>query len=269
MKRDSKLKQEKAQPWPEYGSQARSQTHMSGALPAASEGATQATYQSGPKRTTQSKPVKAQPKSQQPRGSKAHQATKGDVSSHPRPAGTKGSGRSASKSKGAGSSPSTGTGHKRPAPDSAGADSTQAGGTYPRKAKKPRLVWTTELHSRFMNAVNHLGITKAVPKTILQLMNVDGMTRENVASHLQKYRLYMKKLAGLPPNASLSEVPQGSAGHSLMRGAAPTLQDLHGSQSQGMYHYQPISSHQGRHIPPQGLESFPKLSLPSPSHTMH
>lgn len=25
----------------------------------------------------------------------------------------------------------------------------------------------------------------AVPKTILQLMNVDGMTRENVASHLQ------------------------------------------------------------------------------------
>lgn len=25
----------------------------------------------------------------------------------------------------------------------------------------------------------------AVPKTILQLMNVEGMTRENVASHLQ------------------------------------------------------------------------------------
>ncbi len=41
----------------------------------------------------------------------------------------------------------------------------------------------------------------AVPKTILQLMNVDGMTRENVASHLQKYRLYLKKLGGYPANA--------------------------------------------------------------------
>lgn len=70
-----------------------------------------------------------------------------------------------------------------------------------RGAKKPRLVWTSELHARFMNAVNHLGVKNAVPKTILQLMNVDGMTRENVASHLQKYRLYLKKLGGYPANA--------------------------------------------------------------------
>lgn len=32
----------------------------------------------------------------------------------------------------------------------------------------------------------------AVPKVILKMMNVDGMTRENVASHLQKYRLHLK-----------------------------------------------------------------------------
>ena len=36
----------------------------------------------------------------------------------------------------------------------------------------------------------------AVPKTIMQLMNVEGLTRENVASHLQKYRLYLKRLQG-------------------------------------------------------------------------
>lgn len=31
----------------------------------------------------------------------------------------------------------------------------------------------------------HLFIAEAVPKKILDLMNVDGLTRENVASHLQ------------------------------------------------------------------------------------
>lgn len=41
------------------------------------------------------------------------------------------------------------------------------------------------------------GLKNAVPKSILSLMNVDGMTRENVASHLQKYRLYLRRLGGL------------------------------------------------------------------------
>ena len=31
-------------------------------------------------------------------------------------------------------------------------------GNSQRSPKKPRLVWTSELHARFMNAVNHLGI---------------------------------------------------------------------------------------------------------------
>lgn len=42
-----------------------------------------------------------------------------------------------------------------------------------------------------------------MPRTILALMNVEGLTRENVASHLQKYRAYLKKIAGLPPSAPL------------------------------------------------------------------
>ena len=60
-------------------------------------------------------------------------------------------------------------------------------------AKRPRLVWTSALHKRFVDAVTHLGVHHAVPKTIMSLMNVDGLTRENVASHLQKYRLYLKR----------------------------------------------------------------------------
>lgn len=61
--------------------------------------------------------------------------------------------------------------------------------------KKPRVVWSVELHRKFVAAVNQLGIDKAVPKKILDLMNVENITRENVASHLQKYRLYLKRMS--------------------------------------------------------------------------
>ncbi|KAK3032355.1 hypothetical protein RJ639_035406, partial [Escallonia herrerae] len=65
----------------------------------------------------------------------------------------------------------------------------------PATQKKPRVVWSIELHRKFVAAVNQLGIEKAVPKRILDLMNVEGLTRENVASHLQKYRLYLKRIS--------------------------------------------------------------------------
>ena len=106
----------------------------------------------------------------------------------------------------------------------------------PRVSKKPRLVWTPELHMRFMNAVNHLGIKRAVPKTILSLMNVEGMTRENVASHLQKYRLYLKRLAGLSPNAPLpADIMQRAQPYSAFPGSGtgmnvpfmPTMEQMH------------------------------------------
>ncbi|KAL1531152.1 Homeodomain-like superfamily protein [Salvia divinorum] len=79
--------------------------------------------------------------------------------------------------------------------------SAEEGGEEPaRTLKRPRLVWTPQLHKRFVDAVAHLGIKNAVPKTIMQLMSVDGLTRENVASHLQKYRLYLKRMQGISNN---------------------------------------------------------------------
>ncbi|KAI0531165.1 hypothetical protein KFK09_000718 [Dendrobium nobile] len=81
--------------------------------------------------------------------------------------------------------------------------STDYAGEEPaRTLKRPRLVWTPQLHKRFVDAVAHLGIKNAVPKTIMQLMSVDGLTRENVASHLQKYRLYLKRMQGLSSSAA-------------------------------------------------------------------
>ncbi|KAK8547660.1 hypothetical protein V6N13_009064 [Hibiscus sabdariffa] len=70
--------------------------------------------------------------------------------------------------------------------------------------KKPRVVWSVELHQQFVAAVNQLGLNQAFPKKILELMNVPGITRENVASHLQKYRLYLRKLSGVPSNQTNS-----------------------------------------------------------------
>nr|GLL32671.1 two-component response regulator ARR11 isoform X2 [Ipomoea trifida] len=64
----------------------------------------------------------------------------------------------------------------------------------PSSVKKPRVVWTVDLHQKFVKAVNHIGFDKVGPKKILDLMGVPWLTRENVASHLQKYRLYLTRL---------------------------------------------------------------------------
>ncbi|KAF8379413.1 hypothetical protein HHK36_028848 [Tetracentron sinense] len=59
--------------------------------------------------------------------------------------------------------------------------------------KKTRVVWTSGLHNQFLEAIEHLGLD-AVPKKILERMNVPGLSRENVASHLQKYRIFLKRV---------------------------------------------------------------------------
>ncbi|GAV92001.1 Response_reg domain-containing protein/Myb_DNA-binding domain-containing protein, partial [Cephalotus follicularis] len=59
--------------------------------------------------------------------------------------------------------------------------------------KKSKLIWTNELHNRFLQAVRVLGFDSAHPKKILEHMNVKGLKKENVSSHLQKYRLTLKR----------------------------------------------------------------------------
>ncbi|KAK7260953.1 hypothetical protein RIF29_27255 [Crotalaria pallida] len=62
-----------------------------------------------------------------------------------------------------------------------------------KKKKVVRLSWSQELHDKFVVAVNLLGFEKATPKRILELMNDGKLTLENVSSHLQKYKLHLKK----------------------------------------------------------------------------
>ncbi|CAN6874433.1 unnamed protein product [Brassica oleracea] len=60
---------------------------------------------------------------------------------------------------------------------------------------KSKITWTDDLHDLFLQAIRHIGLDKAVPKKILEFMNVSYLTRENVASHLQKYRQFLRKVA--------------------------------------------------------------------------
>ncbi|KAK3021565.1 hypothetical protein RJ639_046090 [Escallonia herrerae] len=57
-----------------------------------------------------------------------------------------------------------------------------------RVKRKVCTEWTDELHSKFMDAVDQLGEGRCYPKEILELMKVPGLTRMQVASHLQKCR---------------------------------------------------------------------------------
>lgn len=60
--------------------------------------------------------------------------------------------------------------------------------------KKLKVDWTPELHRKFVQAVEQLGVNQAIPSRILELMKVEGLTRHNVASHLQKYRMHKRHI---------------------------------------------------------------------------
>ncbi|PKU62172.1 two-component response regulator-like APRR2 isoform X2 [Dendrobium catenatum] len=60
--------------------------------------------------------------------------------------------------------------------------------------RKMKVDWTPELHRRFVKAIEQLGIDQAIPSKILELMKVEGLTRHNVASHLQKFRMHKRHI---------------------------------------------------------------------------
>ncbi|KAJ7944635.1 Two-component response regulator-like APRR2 [Quillaja saponaria] len=70
--------------------------------------------------------------------------------------------------------------------------------------KKMKVDWTPDLHKKFVQAVEQLGVDQAIPSRILELMKVEGLTRHNVASHLQKYRIHKRHILPKEENRRLS-----------------------------------------------------------------
>ncbi|KZV30476.1 hypothetical protein F511_23483 [Dorcoceras hygrometricum] len=82
----------------------------------------------------------------------------------------------------------------------------EKGGESQRKARR---CWSPELHRRFEQALQQLGGSHAAtPKQIRELMKVDGLTNDEVKSHLQKYRLHMRRPGPTIQNNQHPQAPQ-------------------------------------------------------------
>lgn len=78
---------------------------------------------------------------------------------------------------------------------------TRAAAAQPQR--KARRCWSPELHRRFVSALQQLGGSQvATPKQIRELMKVDGLTNDEVKSHLQKYRLHTRRSSPSPSPSS-------------------------------------------------------------------
>ncbi|KZV48531.1 hypothetical protein F511_16792 [Dorcoceras hygrometricum] len=97
------------------------------------------------------------------------------------------------------------------------------------RGKKPKICteWTQELHEKFVEVVKELGDGRCFPRDILEAMNVPGLTRMQVASHLQKCRQGLKAAheEGQQNGSSVSSTSNGPNYHSKpkRRGSYPRI----------------------------------------------
>eukprot|EP01102_Stenamoeba_stenopodia_P004972 TRINITY_DN15473_c0_g1_i1.p1 TRINITY_DN15473_c0_g1~~TRINITY_DN15473_c0_g1_i1.p1 ORF type:complete len:519 (-),score=89.47 TRINITY_DN15473_c0_g1_i1:130-1686(-) len=138
--------------------------------------------------------------------------------------------------------------------------------------KKKRVKWAGHLHDQFLRAVQKLG-EKAVPSAILNEMGVEGLTRENVASHLQKYRVQTREKL-------LSEYLKSNSGAGFgsmddMRGPSeysqppPEAYLRRRSESELSYYHShnyrnPVHPYPPYHLPPSAVHSSSNHSAPPP-----
>ncbi|KAL9297718.1 hypothetical protein ACSQ67_023614 [Phaseolus vulgaris] len=147
----------------------------------------------------------------------------------------------------------------------------------PQGKRKLKVDWTPELHRRFVQAVEQLGVDKAVPSRILEIMGIDSLTRHNIASHLQKYRSHRKHLLAREAEAaswSQRRHIYGVGGSGGKREGSPWLAPTMGfpPPMTTMHHFRPLhvwghpsTDHSFMHMWPKHLPPSQQLSWPSPA----
>ncbi|KAJ8528317.1 hypothetical protein K7X08_022009 [Anisodus acutangulus] len=138
--------------------------------------------------------------------------------------------------------------------------------------RKARRCWSPDLHRRFVNALQMLGGSQvATPKQIRELMKVDGLTNDEVKSHLQKYRLHTRRpspspqATTAPPNLVVLGgiwVPLEYAAAAAHGGAPPaTFYGTHSTSHAPSPHYiaAPQAVPQEFYSTPQPLQSLHHL----------
>ncbi|CAN7102185.1 unnamed protein product [Brassica rapa subsp. narinosa] len=136
-----------------------------------------------------------------------------------------------------------------------------SGGSSSRRGqRKQRRYWSHELHRRFLNALKQLGGPHvATPKQIRELMKVDGLTNDEVKSHLQKYRLHTRRPSQTVPNNRDSQtqhfvvvggiwVPQASHSKANAVASRETTTGIYGPMASPLPSEWPSHSSFGREI---------------------
>ncbi|KAL6974330.1 hypothetical protein U1Q18_028511 [Sarracenia purpurea var. burkii] len=151
---------------------------------------------------------------------------------------------------------------------------TIAAATTPQTHRKARRCWSPDLHRRFVNALQMLGGSQvATPKQIRELMKVDGLTNDEVKSHLQKYRLHTRRPSP-NPQAAGTPAPQlvvlggiwvppeyATAAAAAHGGAPPTLYGAHPTTHASPHYCAPPL--------PQEFYTAPPSGPPQGHHPLH
>ncbi|KAL2328179.1 hypothetical protein Fmac_021606 [Flemingia macrophylla] len=128
----------------------------------------------------------------------------------------------------------------------------------PQGKKKVKVDWTPELHRRFVQAVEQLGVDKAVPSRILEIMGIDCLTRHNIASHLQKYRSHRKHLLAREAEAASWSQRRQMYGGGKREGMSPWIAPTMGFPPP-MHHFRPLHvwGHPSMHMWPKHMPHLP------------
>ncbi|CAH2045601.1 unnamed protein product [Thlaspi arvense] len=140
--------------------------------------------------------------------------------------------------------------------------------TTSQSNRKARRCWSPDLHRRFVQALQMLGGSQvATPKQIRELMKVDGLTNDEVKSHLQKYRLHTRRPSPSPQTSG------GPGPHLVVLGGIwvpPEYTTAHGG-TPTLYHHQVHHHHAtaAAQPPPHFCSSQEFYTTPPPSQPLN